>query len=193
MKPSILIVSGVLVVTGVASAIAHGGATGIVKDRMDAMSSMAKVMKSLTAVMRGDVAYDAEAVRGGANVIKSHAGESMTHLFPEGSGGGASEAKPEIWSDWQEFASLSDQLKVFASALGEAADKGLEQSGAGVGKPGLGTMMGQGGMMGSAPMMGNTSDMAGSGMLAKMPVQGLFNRVAQTCSACHTKFRIEKK
>lgn len=29
--------------------------------------------------------------------------------------------------------------------------------------------------------------------LAAMPADGVFNMVAQTCSSCHTKFRLEKK
>ncbi len=29
--------------------------------------------------------------------------------------------------------------------------------------------------------------------IAQMPADGLFNMVAQTCSACHSKFRVEKK
>lgn len=211
MKLPVVFISGALIVAGVAGAIAHGGATGIVKERMDAMSSMGKVVKSLSAMMRGETDYDAETVREGAEIIQSHAGETMTRLFPEGTGGGASEAKPGIWSDWEEFSSLSDQLKLFATALAQSADNGFDPSASGAGMPGQGTMMGQGammgegtmmgqsgmmgqgGMMGGAAMMGEASRMADPEMLAQMPVQGLFNMTAQTCSSCHTKFRIEKK
>ncbi len=54
------------------------------------------------------------------------------------------------------------------------------------------SMMSQGGMMGSGGMMGNAGHMADPEMLAQMPADGLFNMVAQTCSACHSKFRVEK-
>jgi cytochrome c556 len=47
-------------------------------------------------------------------------------------------------------------------------------------------------------MMGDTAPMMGRGgsvdaaALAAMPADGVFNMVAQSCSACHTKFRLEK-
>ncbi|WP_420411052.1 c-type cytochrome [Roseibium sp.] len=181
MKLSVFFLSGALVVSGVAAAVAHGGATGIVKERMDAMGAMGKVMKSLSAMMRGETEYDASAVRNGAEILQSHSGEALTKQFPEGSIEVPSEAKPEIWSNWEEFSSISGQLELFATALGEAADNGLSKPAAG------GTMMGQG------TMMGDPSHMQDPELLAQMPVQGLFNMTAQTCSACHTKFRIEKK
>lgn len=199
MKISVIVVSGALVISGVAAAVAHGGATGIVKERMDAMGVMGKVMKSLSAMMRGETKYDAGAVRKGAQAIEVHSGEALTKLFPKDSIMGPSEAKPEIWSNWQEFVDLSGQLKLFAAALGEAADKGLSSQGPGAGMMGQGGMMGQrgmmgqGGMMGQRGMMGDPSHMQDPALLAQMPVQGLFNMTAQTCSACHTKFRIEKK
>ncbi|MBG6145767.1 cytochrome c [Roseibium album] len=193
MKLSVILVSGALVVSGVAAALAHGGATGIVKERMDAMSALGKAIKSLSAMMRGETAYDAAAVRKNAEVLQSHSGEALTKLFPEGSIKGPSEAKPEIWSNWQEFADISGQLELFATALGEAADNGLSEPGAGGGMMGQSGMMGQGSMMGEGTMMGDPSHMQNPELLAQMPVQGLFAMTAQTCSSCHTKFRIEKK
>lgn len=211
MKLSVFFLSGALVVSGVAAAVAHGGATGIVKERMDAMGAMGKAMKSLSAIMRGETEYDAKAVRKGAEILQSHSGEALTKQFPEGSIEGPSEAKPEIWSNWEEFSSISGQLELFATALGEAADNGLSKPAAGgtmmsqggmmgqsgmIGQGGMmgqGTMMGQSGMIGQGTMMGDRSHMQNPELLAQMPVQGLFNMTAQTCSACHTKFRIEKK
>lgn len=204
MKLSILFMSGSLLVAGVAGALAHGGATGIVKERMDAMSAMGDAMKALTAMMRGETGYDAGAVRSNAEVLQEHSGEALTKLFPEGSLQMASEARPEIWQNWQEFSDLSAQLEVFASALGNAAEKGLGAPMSGTsgaqGMTGMGTMMmgnganmmGNGGMMGSGSMMGGQDHMKDPEMLAQMPVEGLFTMVAQTCSSCHTKFRAEK-
>ncbi|MEZ5877565.1 MAG: cytochrome c [Tepidamorphaceae bacterium] len=73
-----------LVMAAGATAFAHGGATGIVKERMDAMGDMGDVVKRLSAMMRGETAYDADAVKAGAKTIRSHAGSTMTGLFPEG-------------------------------------------------------------------------------------------------------------
>nr|WP_238484442.1 cytochrome c [Oricola indica] len=141
--------------------------------------------------------YNADAVRDGAETIRRHAGEALTGLFPEGSGGEPSEAKAEVWSNWDEFSALAAQLETLSEGLGLAADNGLMS---GSGGQAQGGMMGGGtGMMGSAnTMMGGTAPMMGRGgsfdaaALAAMPADGVFNMIAQSCSACHTKFRLEK-
>ena len=171
------------------SALAHGGATGIVKDRMDAMMAMGKAVKSVAPMMRREIDYDAEAVKSAAKVFAEHSGEAMTQLFPEGSGGGASEATPEVWTKWAEFEHLAAQLGEFAEGLALAADNGM---GAAMG----GGMMGQGSMMGTSSsdsMMGTSSMMGGAAELmmdfATMPADMAFNMVAQTCASCHATFR----
>ena len=191
-KLSLFVAAGLVMAAG-ATAFAHGGATGIVKERMDAMGDMGDVVKRLSAMMRGETAYDADAVKAGAKTIRSHAGSTMTGLFPEGSAHPPSEAKPEIWSDWDAFTALADQLETFAQGLEGAADNGLAMQGG----MGGGSMMGSGGMMGGQGMMGSGSMMGGGGMmsaehLAQMPADGVFNMLTQTCSACHTRFRVEK-
>jgi cytochrome c556 len=194
-----------LAVVGLAAtatvALAHSGATGIVKERMDAMSEMGKIVKDLAAMMRGEKTYDAKVVRAGAALIGKHSGNAMSDLFPKGSKHGASEAREEIWTNWEEFNDLSNRLEVFAAGLSDAADNGLMVNNAGSGTSSSnmmtgGSMMG-GSMMGQS-MMGGSMMAAGTGvpdqeMLASMPADGVFNMVTQTCSACHTKFRLEKK
>ncbi len=204
MKKQTIFAGCVLAISGLSTlALAHGGATGIVKERMDGMMAMSKVVKSLSAMMRGDTEYDAEAVKDGAAIIKSHAGETMTALFPDGSASHESEAKPEIWSDWESFSAYAEQLAVYADGLAAAADNGLMHGDGSSMMGGQSGMMGNdNGMMGGSSMMG--SGMTGNGMmgdattmmdadqLAQMPVDGVFNMVTQTCSACHTQFRAEK-
>ncbi|WP_417689410.1 c-type cytochrome [Roseibium sp.] len=180
MKIITLLVSGALLIAGGASVHSHGGAKGIVKERMDAMGMLADAMKSLAPIVRGDVDYDADTVRKGAEALRAHSGDALTRLFPEGSISGPSEAREEIWSEWERFTELSQQLEQFATALAGAADNGLA-----VGHGGSG-MMGQSGMMGKRGATGNPV------ALADMPVQGLFKMAAQTCSECHREFRIKK-
>ena len=44
---------------GVAGGVlAHGGATGIVKERMDGMVALQKAVKAITPMMMGNAAYD---------------------------------------------------------------------------------------------------------------------------------------
>ncbi|KAJ01746.1 cytochrome C [Sulfitobacter mediterraneus] len=174
-------------------ALAHGGATGIVKERMDGMAAMQKAVKAVTPIMRGQAEYDADAVRSFAAAVEIHSGEAMTKLFPEGTGGKPSEAKDEVWSDWEGFEALAMDLETLGEALATAADNGLaaQASGASSGSMmGTGTMMGGQSTMGS--MMGQTDvEMMDADMLASMPADMLFTRISQTCSACHTKYRAE--
>lgn len=168
-------------------ALAHGGATGIVKERMDGMVAMQKAVKAITPIMRGQAEYDANAVRSFAAAVEMHSGEAMTKLFPEGTGSKPSQAKEEVWSDWDGFEALAMDLEVLGKALSEAADNGLAaqaDSGSNASMMGTGTMMGG--------MMGQSDDsMMDAEMLASMPADMLFTRISQTCSACHTKYRAE--
>lgn len=94
MRRTVLFAGFTLAASGLSTLVfAHSGATGIVKERMDSMSAMGKTVKGLAAMMRGDVDYDANAVRNGAATIRSHAGNALTRLFPKGSLGHKSEAK----------------------------------------------------------------------------------------------------
>lgn len=178
--------------------LAHSGATGVVKQRMDAMGQMGKATEALTKIMRGQQAYDAATVKAHAATIKSHAGDSLTALFPEGSTDHPSEALPEIWSNWDEFVELARRLEVLANGLEAASENGLMSDGD---RPmsDMGSMMGSNGgsmMMDGSSMMGSgmmEAEMPNPEMLAQMPTDGVFNMMAQTCTACHTDFRIEKQ
>ena len=130
------------------AALAHSGATGVMKERMDAMGEMGVEMKRLAPMMRGQTEYDPGVVRNAADTMIGHAGAQMTELFPEGSNGEPSEALDTIWEDWEEFAALAEALRSSAEGMKLAADNGL----AGPGEMPGGGMMGAGqGMMGAAP------------------------------------------
>lgn len=106
-------------------ALAHNGATGVVMDRMMGMTAIKDIMASLAPMMRGEAPFDVRAAQEGAARIIAHAGDNMNRLFPEGSLQAASYAKPEIWSEWEDFATLSGQLEAYALGLAMAAPNGL--------------------------------------------------------------------
>ena len=180
------------------AAPAHSGATGVMKERMDAMGEMGDEMKRLAPMMRGQTDYDPVVVRSAADTIIGHAGTQMTELFPEGSNGEPSEALDAIWEDWEEFAALAEALRNSAEGMKLAADNGL----AGPGDMPVGGMMaiGQTMMGGNQSMMGTSqgrmggapTQMMSAEILAEMPVNAGFMAVTQTCSACHQKFRAEE-
>lgn len=171
MRLKILIGAGMLTAITVAGALAHGGATGIVKQRMDAMVTIGKATKSLAEMMRGKTAYDASSVRDAAAKIKTHAGQAMTSLFPEGSDEKVSEAKPEIWTDWEEFQVLAERLAVLAEGLELAAQNGPADGGGG---------------------NSTMTELPTVTELASMPATTVFDMLGRTCSACHQKFRLKK-
>ncbi len=181
--------------------LAHGGATGVVKERMELMEAVGKAMKSLTDMMRGKQEYDVDRVRAAARRIADHGGESLTKLFPENSLEGPTEALPEIWTDWDRFSVLADQLTAYAEALEAAAGNERMQAGGGVMMGGGSTMMGgsQTMMNGRQMMMGGNEMMMGSRQmmsaedLATMPPDAAFMHLADTCSSCHQDFRKEKQ
>ena len=205
-----------------AAALAHSGATGVVKERMEAMDDMNEAVKRIAPMFQGQAEYNADTVREAAATIGGHAGEAMLRLFPEDSTDMPSEARPAIWQDWERFEALSRQLETTARGLGLAAVNAPGTAGAGAGTTlGAGAMMGSSGaqsdagaMMGSSSasgMMGSSSgagSMMGSGAgammggggafamsaqdIGKMPATGAFVMMSQTCSACHTRFRAEK-
>ena len=179
------------------AALAHSGATGVMKERMDAMDEMGEAMKRLTPMMRGQTVYDPDVVRSAAETMIGHAGVQMTELFPEGSNGKPSEALDAIWEDWEEFAALAEALRTSAEGMKLAADNGLagpgDMPGGGMMGSGQTMMGGNQGIMGTAQgMMGAPAQMMSTEMLAEMPVNAGFMAVTHTCSACHQKFRAEE-
>ena len=174
--------------------LAHGGATGVVKERMELMDAVGKAMKSLTDMMRGKQEYDVDRVRAAARRIAEHGGESLTELFPENSLEGPTEALPEIWTDWDRFSVLADQLTAYAEALEAAAGNERMQAGGGRMMGGGAAMMGGNQMMmgGNQMMMGGRQMMRAED-LASMPPDAAFMHLADTCSSCHQDFRKEKQ
>lgn len=172
-------VTGALVASGLAvAAWAHGGATGIVKERMDGMSTMGKSIKALVPMMQGRKPLEPELVRAMAAVIQSHSGENMLRLFPHGSGGEPSKARAEIWQNQDGFARLANRIEMLSRGLALAAENPLRTAT-------TGNMTGGNTMMGGAPPSTSLDE------LAKMPVDGVFTMLTRTCAACHTRFRSE--
>lgn len=166
------------------TAVAHKGATGVLLERMQGMLAMGKATKAVAPMMRGQTEYDADQTRAYAAVLQTHSGEAMLALFPEGLNAKPSAAKDNVWTEWEEFSDLANELSLYAAALDLAADNGLGET-----APAADSMMG-----------GETADLMGGAVevektaqtLALLPVNALFAQSAQSCSACHSKFRAEE-
>ena len=110
-----------VVLTAPALTLAHTGATGIVKERMDVMKDVGAAMKELGAMVKGEASFDAATVTRRAGDLKAHAA-SMPALFPEGSIHGPSEALPSIWEDFAGFSRIASDLESAADALSSVTD-----------------------------------------------------------------------
>jgi cytochrome c556 len=108
-------------VTARANALAHEGATGIVKERMDAMTESGKAMKAATESIRAN--RDLASIKDRALAISATAAR-IAALFPPGSDQKPTDAKPEIWSHWDDFTARAGELKDESAKLAVAVDTG---------------------------------------------------------------------
>lgn len=127
MKKTLTILSMAAFVSAASLTWAHGGATGIVKERMELMMVIGKNMKGIAAMVKGEVAFDAKTVEKSAMVISDHA-MKINGMFPKGSLDKPTEALPAIWEDWERFSKLSDNLVSEAKTLAEAAASGEKRA-----------------------------------------------------------------
>lgn len=100
--------------------LGHSGATGVVKERMDAMKAMRDDLRALKAVLEGRRVYDAAELARISGDIAVEA-RRMESLFPEGTDHAPSEALSAVWSDPEGFAEAAEALEAAAAVLAAAA------------------------------------------------------------------------
>ena len=98
-------------------ALAHRGAMGIVKERMDKFEASEKATKRIKqALSRGDTAV----VTAEAELLVSWARE-MENYFPENGNQAPSEARDEIWLKWDDFVGAIQSFENASKSLMDAA------------------------------------------------------------------------
>ena len=101
-------------------ALAHAGAMGIVKERMDKFEASEKATKKIKqAVSRGDTLV----VVTEAGNLASWASE-MAAYFPKNSNQSPSEAKEDVWLRWDDFLVAIQSFEDSASTLVDVASSG---------------------------------------------------------------------
>lgn len=151
---------GVMLV--VSQAIAHTGASGIVKERMDAMSVLGEHAKTVGDMLKGKTTFDGEAVEMAASAFIEH-GEKIPAHFPDteaSRNGSKTEALPEIWTEWDDFVTLATRFTEDSRALAAIATKL------------------------------NASEQ--SNEEKSRVVRSAFFRAVKNCSGCHERFRLEQ-
>lgn len=102
-------------------ALAHQGANGVVKVRMDAMGVVQNQVKTLGDMARGRRAVDLDAARGALEAIADEAAR-MPALFHKRDLSGPSEAVPAIWDDFDGFTAEAAALENLARAEATTLD-----------------------------------------------------------------------
>ena len=98
----ILVYIGFLLISSIAfitPLLAHEGATGIVKERMDKFKMSKKMMQTIHKSIQNE---DFETIEKSATTLHNWSKE-MIKYFPEGSDGAPSEASADIWLDPEGF------------------------------------------------------------------------------------------
>lgn len=100
------VIAGVLAIGAAGAALAHQGATGVVKARMDGMGVQQTAMKTLGAMARGQADFDANAAAAAFAAV-AEAGRHVPAQFEVQDLSSPSEALPAIWENWDDFVAKS--------------------------------------------------------------------------------------
>lgn len=112
-----------LSMVGSIAAIAHEGATGVVKERMEGMKAIGQQVKIMVPMMKGTLPYDPDHRESRDNYRRSFR-RNLYCPFPEGSNDKPSEALSDIWEDWSKFTDLANELNAKAGDLKTVAVSG---------------------------------------------------------------------
>lgn len=102
---------------------AHSGATGIVKQRMDAMKELGRHSKQINRMFRGQAEFNKSKLNRAADLFLLH-GEEMLSLFPDtehSRSGTSTEALPAIWENHEDFAKEVNAFIEASRSLQQAA------------------------------------------------------------------------
>ena len=106
----------IALIVNAGAALAHSGATGIVKERMMSMKSVAASTKALARLDWSNLEAARDIAAKEAGNIAEHA-ERIVALFPEGSTQKPTEAGDRIWSEPGRFQQIADDLAESARSI----------------------------------------------------------------------------
>ncbi|MCB6177744.1 cytochrome c [Rhodobacter sp. Har01] len=113
MKFTKLVLVGALLAAG--AAFAEGEATDpAAKAREAVMQAVGMNVGTLGKMAKGEMPYDAAAAEAAKAAIVTAAGGIAAAFEAQGGEDPTSEAKPEIWANWDDFLKNADALKVAA-------------------------------------------------------------------------------
>ncbi|MGH1330389.1 MAG: c-type cytochrome [Paracoccaceae bacterium] len=109
-------------------AIAHAEVQNeAVKARMAAMKAIGGAMKTVGGMAQGKVPFDADAAAAAIAVMEAQSAQ-VPALFEAEESDPKSEAKPEIWTNWDDFVMKSEALNAAAKAADSSSPEALGAS-----------------------------------------------------------------
>ena len=124
MNKFIALFNLILIIIPATIVLAHSGATGIVKERMDMFKKNQKNLKAIKSHIRSE---DHLSIIKLADEIRDWA-VKMPGYFPEGSNEKPSEASPSIWTDFNGFKNAAMKNETAAKQLIAAAEAGDQKA-----------------------------------------------------------------
>lgn len=110
--------------------VAHSGASGIIKERMDAMKTMGDHARDTSKMFNGKKPFNSEKLRTTAIVFSQHAADIVS-LFPdthESRHGKKTEALEAIWDNWPKFTELARAMLDSSDSLLAQIDATADRS-----------------------------------------------------------------
>ncbi len=117
-----IVIAGVLAVGITLPGGAADEPANVVAYRVNLMKAQVSHLRAIAGVVKGEVSFGAH-VKAHADAIKAIS-VMVGEAFPEGSMGGESRAKPEIWQNWDKFLGGYGNYKAQAAKLAEVAGSG---------------------------------------------------------------------
>ncbi|MBU2866130.1 c-type cytochrome [Pacificibacter marinus] len=112
----ILTASAVLISLSI-GAVAHAEVENqAVADRMAAMKAIGGSMKTLGDMAKGATEFDVAVAQAAVDTLEAQS-EALPALFEAQETDPESEAKPEIWTNWDDFVAKSNSLNAAAAAI----------------------------------------------------------------------------
>ena len=122
---------GLILIGGIAVA-KEGVENPIVKVRMDTMAGIGASVKVLGDMASGKTPFDAAKAAEAGGVIAGNSVQ-ITEVFEPQETDPVSEAKPEIWANWDDFSAKADALFKASMALDTSSLEGVQAGMAGLG------------------------------------------------------------
>ncbi|MBV2359213.1 cytochrome c [Thalassococcus sp. CAU 1522] len=107
------------------AALAHSGVkNAAVKARMDLMGEVKAATATLGDMSKGAKPFDAAKAEAARAALERHA-TRIPALFKAPESDPKTEARPEIWTDWDGFVAIADRMETVASAMDTGSLKTL--------------------------------------------------------------------